>query len=206
MYITGIPDLTLQEPKKALTEVIRCSCSIWAAVKEMLRRVTIYPADHRAFYNHILSKSSCPHTVEGQEVEVCTSADRPDNSFGLPFQVVEKVQSLLDQHWRAEDIGILFSVKEHAENFALQYNSLSSSSGIQLVSCTEDTPNRIVCDSVRRFAGMEKPCIILVEPSVKELYFSATAFEALGMSRAMMRLIVIKKKTQSKFRRQQSQI
>ena len=204
MYIIGIPDLNEQDPMMTLTEVIRCSCSIWAVVKKTLETVTINPEDNREFYKNILAEGSCPHDVEGQEVDICHSQNRPDNSHGLLFQVAVKVHTLLDQNWRPEDIGILFSKKEDSETFAKQYNGFKHSTGILLASCTEDAPNRIVCDSVRRFAGMDKPCIILVEPTVNERYFSANAFQALGMSRAMIKLIVIKKESSPRRRRRQT--
>ena len=175
-------------------------------MKGKLDTDTILADDNCEYYKYLLSKSSCLHTVQGQEVEICTSEDRPDNSYGLYFQVAYEVNTLLEQHWRPEDIGILFSVRRLAEPFAKQYNSLNSSSGIQLVSCKYDAPNRIVCDSVRRFSGLEKPCIILVEPAVNEYYFSANKFQALGMSRAMIKLIVIEKKANSShLRRHNSQ-
>ena len=192
-----------QEPIETLIEVIRCSCSVWDKVKQMLQNVTINASDCRELYKNMLSESTCPHAVEGQVVEICPPQDRPDNSFGLHFQVGGKVAALLNQHWRPEDIGILFSKKEDAYTFSSQYNRLiessndrlvDSSRGIRLKLCTEDVPNSIVCDSVRRFSGMEKPCVILVKPTVNEVFFSANAFQALGMSRAMIKLIVITEK------------
>lgn len=187
----------------ALTKIVRCSGTIWKSVKSLLKRATIVEPGYQKYYSDLLSKSVCLDTGHGQDVEIIDSK-KHQHVFALHFQIAEILKSLLDQYWKASNIGILFSVMKDAELFAKQYNTYPKVCGeMRLKLCTDITSdNHVVCDSIRRFSGLEKPCIILVEPTVNGTWFNDIAFQALGRSRAMVKLVIIRKRVQ--FYRQNS--
>ena len=142
------------------------------------------------FYREILHESSCPHDTDGQEIKFFKSkGNKGDTQY---IQVDKLLRSLKEEHWLEEDIAILFSTEKLARSFRDKVIKLLGKE--MLIPCTADShPGKIICDSVRRFSGLDRPCVILVEPSVEGIWHDSGAFLALGMSRAMVNLIVIEK-------------
>ena len=164
-------------------------------MKEKLNTVKILgaKADRLAeFYKDLLAESVSPHRIVIEDDISRIRSERSRDEFAIILQVACIISILRSQHWRAEDIAVLIPVVDKAAVFRSRYNSMTLSE--KLIDCTADAePEHCVCDSVRRFSGMDKPCVILVEPSVNDWSYDLNAFEALGMSRAMAKLIIIEK-------------
>ena len=195
--ISGIPPIHKQKQRVELEQIVRCTPNIWEKVREKLRTVSILnaiPDTTERVYKALLEKSESPHNIVAEDNIVrLASARSQTDEFALFFQVTRIISDLRTQHWRAEDIGVLFSTLNDAEFFMEQYNN-GKPARETLVSCTDDTRSKnCVCDSVRRFAGLDKPCIVLVEPAVIHWSHDKNAFEALAMSRAMVKLVIIEK-------------
>lgn len=198
-FPSGIPPIHEQKSRQELVQIVRCTPTIWKKAKEELQKVKLYiPGDKEEvtekFYKKLLEKSASPHNIVIEDsITEIASARSQINKFALSYQVADIIAELKKQNWRADDIAVLFSTENDAVFFRQQYNKLKNET---LIECTEDTKqNHCVCDSVRRFAGLDKPCVILVEPTVKDESHDLNAFMALGISRAMVKLIIIKKQS-----------
>ena len=191
IYPSGIPPIPKQKARYALTEIVRNTGAIWRTVKQKLEHIEV-PDDRTGFYKKLLHRSSCPHDTDGQDVIQTFKSKRNEGEYALYFQVAYILNTLKEEHWLTGDIAILFSKEDGASFFRDQFNKLQKKE--MLIRCTANNlPDQVICDSVRRFSGLDKPCVILVEPSAEDIWHDHDAFLALGMSRAMLRLIVIEK-------------
>ncbi|XP_062380290.1 schlafen family member 13-like [Sardina pilchardus] len=180
----GLPPISTQS-KVVLLKVVRNSAKVLNVIQFQMQKATEGPqsevTQHLAAMNTQMELS---HSFQGS----CINREAaPGKEMDCVLQILEH---LFSQGHTARDIAVLFSTQEQltAEEFKLK-----ATYPILFSSVEEDNPGNMVLDTIRRFTGLERNIVILVNPSVHPFLKRVEPnFLISAYSRARVRLYVVK--------------
>ncbi|KAL2088950.1 hypothetical protein ACEWY4_015849 [Coilia grayii] len=181
-FSDGLPSLTSQN-KVELHKVVRNSAKILHAMQCQMTKVVSGPQFPVTKYlAGIYKKMELSHSFQG------TFVCREIPPKKVLKHVIQLLQHLSSHGHSAGDIAVLFPTQEHleAEMFKIPF---------PFSHVSEMNPKMMVLDTVRRFSGLERNIVILVNPSVHPYLRDIEAnFFISAYSRARIRLYHIKTK------------
>ncbi|XP_017540806.2 schlafen family member 13 [Pygocentrus nattereri] len=183
----GLPPLTSQE-KAYLSEVVRNSKEVFDAMSDLIGRIADKSKTDEAKHLQNMRESiKLTHDFRG---EIVTLTKRES----VEPEVARIVKSLLQKGHTARDIAVLYSTLENVNKRGYRVTW----EGIPVVFGTvgEVDQNKIVLDTIRRFSGLERNIVIVVDPVVHpfqneiQLNILLSAY-----SRARIRLYILHRST-----------
>ncbi|XP_022781837.1 LOW QUALITY PROTEIN: schlafen family member 13-like [Stylophora pistillata] len=166
-FPTGIPDVKKQKPSFVLTQVIRNS-------KENF--------DYAVNEFKLSSEIKIGHDFEGEEVAIETYQEREQ----IP-KLKSVVQSILSKGYCIDDIAILYSMQREIPQDLEHELDLG-----KIVTAEENSSEHLVVSTFRKYSGLERPVVILVN-LMGSLPFNSRPYESMYCSatRAMVKLVIL---------------
>ncbi|XP_076149114.1 schlafen family member 13-like isoform X2 [Alosa pseudoharengus] len=183
VYPDGLP-LISKQSKTSLCKVVRNSAKVLKVMQDQMKMITDSPSSMTAHLAKIQKKMKPSHSFQG-DFKIKKAA--PGKEVDLVLQIL---QHLLSQGHTAGHVAVLFSTKEELD---AERDKLMTGFPILFSSVEEINPNKMVLDTVRRFAGLERNIVILVNPSIHPRFaLLEPNFLLCAYSRARIRLYVVK--------------
>lgn len=185
--LSGLPPLPNQN-KAYLCTIVRNSKRVSECLKKELDDIckssfakTNQLENH---LEHMFSKLHFIHSFLGSYV-----VEKMAESKVVPY-LQTKLDQLLDDGWSSKDIAILCSTKKDKLQLALE--SKMSGPRILFTSAEDIDSDAVVLDSIRRFSGLERNIVILINPQAHPSQSQVEKNLLVGaISRARIQLIVI---------------
>ncbi|KAL6478743.1 hypothetical protein MHYP_G00121760 [Metynnis hypsauchen] len=183
----GLPPLTSQETA-CLYEVVRNSKDVFDAMSDLIGRIADKSkCDEAKHLQNMRKNIKLSHHFRGELVSLtkCKSVEK---------EVAKIVKRLLQEGHAARDIAVLYSTTENVNERA--YRVTWEGLCVPFGTVGEVDQNKVVLDTIRRFSGLERNIVIVVDPVVHpfqneiELNFLLSAF-----SRARIRLYILRRAT-----------
>ncbi|KAL7870896.1 hypothetical protein SRHO_G00083930 [Serrasalmus rhombeus] len=183
----GLPPLTSQE-KACLSEVVRNSKEVFDAMSALIGRIADKSKTDEAKHLQNMRESiKLSHDFRG---EIVTLTKRES----VEPEVARIVKRLLQKGHTARDIAVLYSTFENVTERG--YRVTWEGIPVLFGTVEEVDQNKIVLDTIRRFSGLERNIVIVVDPVVHpfqneiQLNILLSAF-----SRARIRLYILRRST-----------
>ncbi|XP_066540396.1 schlafen family member 13-like [Hoplias malabaricus] len=188
----GLPCLESQE-KAYLSEVVRNSKNVFRFMSQYIDKIADNSKFKEATHLQYMRKNmKLSHSIEGKlEIKDYITPVEP--------RVVKLVNTLLRTGHSAGDIAVLYSTTEQLQERlpSLQKESLTFMFG----RVEEVDQDKVVLDTIRRFSGLERNIVIVVDPVVHPFQSKIQDNVLLSaFSRARIRLYVLKTETHSSVR------
>ncbi|XP_029112190.1 schlafen family member 9-like [Scleropages formosus] len=186
---SGLPLPSKQPNKIILRESLRNSVAIHSAVCEVLNRIReaeFTRAQGEEIQKHLekmTREKHCMHAFQGYFEERSVAPQY------VHSELISTVKRLLSKGNSPNDIAVLCSTLEEVPKICTEFGDK-----LKHYPCTAETidGNVIVVDSVRRFSGLERNIIILINPSIHPFHQNrAFHFLVSAMSRARTQLYVL---------------
>lgn len=180
----GLPPLSNQSTV-VLHKVVRNSAQVLKAIQGQMARIMEGPQSeiiqHLATIN---SQMELSHSFQGLYSSVKVA---PNMEICRMIQIL---QVLFDLGHSAGDVAVLFSTQKQ---LTASVTEIMNRSPFQFNRVEDIDPNKMVLDTVRRFAGLERNIVILVNASVHPFFANVAAnFLVSAYSRARIRLYDVK--------------
>ncbi|XP_032563507.1 schlafen family member 13-like isoform X2 [Chiroxiphia lanceolata] len=164
-YDCGL-DFSKMDPQEWLTKMVRNAEEICCFMLNLMRKIhqTRNIGMPYEVLGELLKQAECAHSLPGSFRE---HNIRPDE---LAKHVAELCKSYLDEGYSLRDIAILCSTQHEAEQFRekLQHElerQLRKRRVRRALGLAEDvSKNVIVIDSIRRFSGLERRIVFVIDP------------------------------------------
>lgn len=165
-FETGLPELRYQQPSCKLKNVIRNSVKIVEYSKQYLT----YEDDGELL--------EVIHDFEGEKVIPFPYSDSREAC------VRETLQGLAEEGYGDRDIAVLLSTQNDVDSMKVD--------GMNFGTEENNEEQRIVLTSIRKYSGLERPVIVLVDPRAGK-YHSNKGLVYSGVTRAMVKLIILER-------------
>ncbi|XP_022535682.2 schlafen family member 13 [Astyanax mexicanus] len=183
---SGLPPLNSQS-KAFLYEVVRNSEKVFDAMLDLIHQIAenLKP-EETAHFQDMVKNVTLSHSFRGQLI-------RRTNLPSVETNVVTIIRNLLKRGHSAKDIAVLYSTLEELDNRV--YSVKKQMSLVQFGSVENIDEDVVVLDTIRRFSGLERNIVILVDPSVHPVQNEVEVNVHLSaFSRARIRLYVLQSK------------
>ncbi|XP_030649164.1 schlafen family member 13-like [Chanos chanos] len=151
----GLPPLSSQF-KFDLHRVVRNGTEIFDAMKTQLCKVTNGPGEVLTHLSDMAKRVAVVHKITGEYKRIQVKKEN------LISEVVKKVRGLTENsEYSPGDIAVLFSTKECFEESGL--DRMLWNIRVPYSSVEDMNENSIVVDSIRRFSGLERDIVLLVD-------------------------------------------
>ncbi|KAK1804596.1 hypothetical protein P4O66_020592 [Electrophorus voltai] len=181
-FADGLPPLTNQTSRAYLDKVVRNSKKVFNEMNKLIGAIkTRYRGDMSDHLKRMHEKMTYIPSLEGN-----FSVIRPLATSMK--KVVKRVETLLEQGHSPRDIAILFSTMETKSSLLHQSYVRPSFQHGSIENINDDV---VVMDTIRRFSGLERDIVFLIEPAA---HYSQSEIEPnlllTAYSRARIRLYV----------------
>ncbi|XP_072574437.1 schlafen family member 13-like [Paramormyrops kingsleyae] len=186
----GLPSPSRQTNKSILDKSLRNSVAVHKEVCQKLDRIRVSKAkrkrDVKEHMERMCRQKNCMHSLPGYYEEIITTKKEKLS------RLTSLLKKLLRQGNSPKDIAILGSTLTSANRVRQEINSLTQEINLPLGSTKNLDKNVVVVDSIRRFSGLERNIVILINPVV-QLHDRKLKEHLLvsGFSRARIQLYVI---------------
>ncbi|XP_072574435.1 schlafen family member 9-like isoform X2 [Paramormyrops kingsleyae] len=186
----GLPSPSEQTNKSILDKSLRNSVAVHKEVCKKLDRIRVSKAkrkrDVKEHMERMFRQKNCMHSLPGYYEEIITTKKEKLS------RLTSLLKKLLRQGNSPKDIAILGSTSTSTDRVRQEINSLTREINLPLGSAENLDENVVVVDSIRRFSGLERNIVILINPvvqlrdrKIKEHFLVS------GFSRARIQLYVI---------------
>uniref|UniRef100_A0A8C5MZG7 Schlafen AlbA-2 domain-containing protein n=1 Tax=Leptobrachium leishanense TaxID=445787 RepID=A0A8C5MZG7_9ANUR len=189
-FANGLPPIGFQS-KERLTKVIRNCTEIHNFMLEPLEQIVDNSNTSRATYlEELLRESECSHNIDG----FCIHHSLDES--GIIKYVTGQCIEYMYTGYSPQDIAILCNTVDDANDYKEKLSETMRKHRLQLQDASAVHRNVIVLDSVRRFSGLERNIVFVIDPvpSVNRIKDNLLVCAA---SRAIMKLHVLYKKNQA---------
>ena len=173
-FPTGLPELHLRQPRFRLKKVIRNSKKIFSYSKKFL---TDQDRDRPL---------EIAHDFRGDGVDQFLYSGSCENA-------VAKIMANLSTEGynnRSRDVAFLFSRADQADNVRLSLRT--SYPQTRFGDVEENDEDCVALTSVRKYSGLERPVVVVVDPQVDKVYHKYEPFMYSAVTRAMVKLIILR--------------
>ena len=156
------------------------------------------------YHKRVFSRTQISHGYEGQVVKHVIMRDDNDDYAPVADKVKEIIDLHLEKSGKLGDIAVLVSNTPDAKLLqqrlqeTTSYGAISAAGPISLESTSSfvgypEVNECLIVDSVRRFAGLERPVIISACVSVKhyDMYSDSNRLKYLAVTRALSKVHII---------------
>ena len=170
-FRTGLPEPHLRQPRFRLRKVIRNSQKIFAYSKTFL---TEQDRD---------KPLEIAHDFGGDNVR------KIPYSESCEIAVAKMKATLFHEGYNSREVVFLFSRAEEANKVRSHLQSTDRQTRFGDVE--ENDEDCIVLTSVRKYSGLERPVVVIVDPQVDKRYHKYDQFLYSAITRAMVKLIIL---------------
>uniref|UniRef100_A0A3B1IKQ7 Uncharacterized protein n=1 Tax=Astyanax mexicanus TaxID=7994 RepID=A0A3B1IKQ7_ASTMX len=183
---SGLPPLNSQN-EAFLREVVRNSKEVFDAMLDLIHQIADNSKpEETAHFQDMVKNVTLSHSFRGKLI-------RRTNLPSVETEVVKIIRNLLQQGHSANDIAVLYSTKE--ELCKREYGVKKEKLPVQFGSVENVHQGVVVLDTIRRFSGLERNIVILVDPTVHSFQNEVGVNVLLSaFSRARIRLYVLQSK------------
>ncbi|XP_034784460.2 schlafen family member 11-like isoform X1 [Acipenser ruthenus] len=166
-FKNGLPPITCQDPKVYLTVGVRNGNSIYKLIFNLMKIIKdgcfakLKGVDMQNHLNKMCDKAKSAHSFEGI-IESQTNKSQTE----IVDYVITTILKLLMQGICPKDIAILCRTEADQKNYhsCVLRRLMKRREKLNFVSATDVDKNSIVFDSIRRFSGLERNIVFVIDP------------------------------------------